>query len=169
VWGPTGDPSGRLALLPTWINIVGVFTSILCPVDFSVHSERALGFALDLAALSGAHLTVITVVDSFLDAAANASGTHDALAAQTQQEIKGLLDRMTASRGQTPPPVGVSVEVGAPAEEILKQADECRADLIVMGTQGLEGPRRFFFGSTTERVLRESRIPVLAIPADIAP
>ena len=60
----------------------------------------------------------------------------------------------------------MSVEVGEAAEEILKQVEECRAELVVMGTQGLEGPKRYFFGSTTERVLRESRVPVLAVPAE---
>jgi nucleotide-binding universal stress UspA family protein len=149
-----------------WINIVDVFTSILCPVDFSVHSERALRYAVDLAALTGAHLTVITVVDSFLDAASNASGTHDALTAQTQEEIKGLLERISAGRRQPLERIGVSVEVGEAAEEILKQVEECRAELVVMGTQGLDGPKRYFFGSTTERVLRESRVPVLAVPAE---
>ena len=54
--------------------------------------------------------------------------------------------------------------MGDAAEEILKQVEECEADLIVMGTQGLEGTRRFVFGSTTEHVLRESTVPVLAVP-----
>jgi len=144
-----------------------VFTSILCPVDFSAHSERALAYALDLAALTHGHLTIVTVVDAFLDAAANASGARDALTSQTQQEIKGLLDRVAASRKQPYERIGITVEVGEPAREILKQVAECRADLIVMGTQGLEGARRLVFGSTTEKVLRESRVPVLAVPAEI--
>jgi nucleotide-binding universal stress UspA family protein len=143
-----------------------VFTSILCPVDFSVHSERALAYALDLAALTHGHLTVVTVVDAFLDAAANATGTHEALTSQTQQEIQGLLDRIAASRRRPYERIGITVEVGEPAQEILKQVVECRADLIVMGTQGLEGAQRLVFGSTTEKVLRESRVPVLAVPAD---
>ena len=144
-----------------------MFTSILCPVDFSAHSERALACALDLAALTHGHLTIVTVVDAFLDAAANASGARDALTTQTQQEIKGLLDRVAASRKQPSERIGITVEVGEPAREILKQVAECRADLIVMGTQGLEGARRLVFGSTTEKVLRESRVPVLAVPAEI--
>ena len=144
-----------------------MFTSILCPVDFSAHSERALAYALDLAALTHGHLTIVTVVDAFLDAAANASGARDALTSQTQQEIKGLLDRVAASRKQPYERIGITVEVGEPAREILNQVAECRADLIVMGTQGLEGARRLVFGSTTEKVLRESRVPVLAVPAEI--
>ena len=54
--------------------------------------------------------------------------------------------------------------VGKAADEILKQAAECGADLIVMGTHGHTGPERFLLGSVTERVLRHSKIPVLAVP-----
>lgn len=48
------------------------------------------------------------------------------------------------------------VTVGKPAKQILHVALEEGADLIVMSTQGLTGARRLFFGSTTERVLRET-------------
>jgi len=60
--------------------------------------------------------------------------------------------------------LAIAVAVGDPAEEILKQSVECESDLIVIGTQGLEGAERLVFGSTTERVLRESKLPVLAVP-----
>lgn len=139
-----------------------MFTSILCPVDFSEHSKRALATAVDLAALTRGHLVVVTVVDGLLDAAAQASGASESLTAQTQQELRDLLEQIAPERRE---PIGIAVEVGDAAEQILKQIDECGADLIVMGTQGLEGARRLVFGSTTERVLRESRIPVLAVPA----
>jgi len=142
-----------------------VFTSILCPVDFSPHSEAALGHAIDLAALTHAHLTIVTVVDSLMSAATQASGSGGALAAQTQREINDLLARISTTKGGTHERPGVAVVVGDPAEQILKQAAECGADVIVMGTQGLEGAKRFVFGSTTEKVLREARIPVLAVPA----
>ncbi len=142
-----------------------MFTSILCPVDFSPHSERALSHALDLAALTGAHLTIVTVVDPFLAQASNAAGKGDALTAQTQEEIQNLLGRISTARGRLPEAPGIAVLYGTAAEEILNQVTECSADLIVMGTQGLEGTKRLVFGSTTERVLRESRVPVLAVPA----
>jgi nucleotide-binding universal stress UspA family protein len=142
-----------------------VFTSILCPVDFSAHSERALGYAIDLAAMSGAHLNIITVVDPFLGAASSAAGRGEALMRQTQDELQQLLARMGSGRHRLREAPGVAVLTGNPAEEILKQIPECSADLVVMGTQGLEGARRLMFGSTTERVLRESQVPVLAVPA----
>ena len=139
-----------------------MFTSIVCPVDFSPHSERALGYAIELAALTSGHVTIVHVVDALLDAATDAAGTRQTLTAQTQDEIHSLLGRIAPERNHER--LGIAVLVGDPAEEILKQVQESQADLIVMGTQGLEGAKRFVFGSTTERVLRESTVPVLAVP-----
>jgi nucleotide-binding universal stress UspA family protein len=141
-----------------------VFTSILCPVDFSPHSERALKYALDLASLTGAHVTIVTAIDPFLDAATTASGHHEALMRQTQDEMERLLNQIERTPDVVEARPGIAVVKGKPAEEILKQITECRADLVVMGTQGLEGAKRFVFGSTTEQVLRESTVPVLAVP-----
>jgi nucleotide-binding universal stress UspA family protein len=141
-----------------------VFTSILCPVDFSPHAERALIYALDLAQLTRAHLTIITAVDPFLEAASSASGHGETLMRQTQGEIHDLLTRISAGRHAPREAPGIAVLTGNAADEILKQIVECGADLVVMGTQGLEGSRRFVFGSTTEKVLRESPVPVLAVP-----
>jgi nucleotide-binding universal stress UspA family protein len=144
--------------------VARVFSSILCPVDFSTHSERALGYALDLAHLTGAHLTIMTAVDPFLANASSATGHADALMRQTQDEIQDLLARITSGRHAPRQAPGIAVLTGKAAEEILKQILECEADVVVMGTQGLEGTRRFVFGSTTEKVLRESPVPVLAVP-----
>ena len=51
------------------------------------------------------------------------------------------------------------------ADEIVKQAREWTADLIVMGTHGRRGFARILLGSDAERVLREASVPVLLIPA----
>ena len=57
------------------------------------------------------------------------------------------------------------VATGKPAVEILRFAKERPAHLVVMSTHGLTGMRKLFFGSTTERVLRETTVPVLLVPA----
>jgi universal stress protein A len=54
---------------------------------------------------------------------------------------------------------------GLPADEILRAARRARADLIVMGTHGRTGVSRVFMGSVAERVVRESRCPVLTVRA----
>jgi nucleotide-binding universal stress UspA family protein len=142
-----------------------MFKSILCPVDFSPHAERALGYALDVAALSGAHLTIMTAVDPFLDAASTAAGHAETLMNQTQEELQALLARLGSTHPAPREAPGIAVLTGEAAGEILSQIAECNADLVVMGTQGSGAAKRMMFGSTTERVLRESPVPVLAVPS----
>jgi nucleotide-binding universal stress UspA family protein len=141
-----------------------VFKSVLCPVDFSEHSERALGYAIDLAALTGAHLTIMTAVDPFLEAASSAAGHSQALTQQTQEEMQQLLGRLGAARGRLREAPGIAVVTGDAGTEIVNQIAECQADVVVMGTQGLGGAKRLMFGSTTDKVLRTSPVPVLAVP-----
>jgi nucleotide-binding universal stress UspA family protein len=54
---------------------------------------------------------------------------------------------------------------GNAERQILQAADECRAELIVMTTQGHHGFLDALRGSTTERIVRNSNCPVLAVPA----
>jgi len=56
---------------------------------------------------------------------------------------------------------------GQPADEILNQAKESNADLIVMGTHNQAGLGRFFFGSVAEKVVKNAGIPVMSIRPDI--
>jgi nucleotide-binding universal stress UspA family protein len=139
-----------------------VFRSILCPVDFSVHSERALVQAIALAESSGAHLTLLTVTDPLLDAAARASGTQAVVRAQTQTALGELFERLAA--GGSGVTMAVAVAVGEAAAEIVTAAADCKADLIVMGMQGRGSADRWIMGSTTERVLSRTPVPVLAVP-----
>lgn len=139
-----------------------MFTSILCPIDFSAHAERALGVAKRLAAEHGAHLTLLHVTDPLLEAAARAAGSAGTVASQTQDELRALFARVGPAGNSQP--MAVSVVSGTPAAQILKQAAECRADLIVMGMHGAGGAERFIMGSTTSRVLQHTGVPVLAVP-----
>jgi nucleotide-binding universal stress UspA family protein len=138
-------------------------SSILCPVDFSEHSARALRHAYTLAALTGARVTVLNVIEPLLDAAARAAGRPDDLLHQTQEEMQALLARACPPARSAPAPA-VAIAVGNPADTITRHAAECAADLIAIGTVGAGFVRRLFLGSTTERVLRSSSVPVLVVP-----
>ncbi len=141
-----------------------MFTSILCPVDFSEGSARTLRQALSLAEAGGARLTLLHVTDPLLDAAARAAGTEDTITDQTQAEVRKLLDevRPEGVKGS----MTVSVAVGEPAQQILRHTREASADLIVMGTQGRGAAQRFLMGSTATRVLQATTIPVLVVPPE---
>ncbi|MFN7930949.1 MAG: universal stress protein [Blastocatellia bacterium] len=58
-----------------------------------------------------------------------------------------------------------TLEYGDIEEQILRAAEQGRADLIVMATEGHHGFLDALRGSTTERIVRQSPCPVLAVPA----
>jgi universal stress protein A len=144
--------------------------TILCPIDFSDASRGALRYARVIAEHFGARLLALTIEDPLLTEAVDLStgvqwdpeDARDAVAEFTH----GVLGEEPLSTGS----VAYAVSVGKPADQILRVAQDAACDLIVMSTHGLTGMRKLFFGSTTERVLRETKIPVLATsPADEGP
>jgi nucleotide-binding universal stress UspA family protein len=140
------------------------FRTILCAVDFSVHSRRALQYAAAIAAQFAGRITVITVNDPLLAAAARAESTAESLANQTRAELAAFVERSLRGPLSNVKQVDVVTAEGEAAAEILRAAKRHRADLIVIGTEGLSGVRRLFFGSTAARVLEHATVPVLTVP-----
>jgi nucleotide-binding universal stress UspA family protein len=135
---------------------------VLCAVDFSVHSQRALRYARAAAKRLNATLTVLFVEDPLLISAAVVVYSERALADETTSQLRRFV---RDSIGQAPGvPTKCVVAVGKPAREIERASARLGATLIVLGTQGLRGVRRLFLGSTTRQVLRIALVPVLAIP-----
>jgi len=137
-------------------------TSLLCPVDFSTHSERALRHALAIAGAFGAHVTVVTINDPMLVAGAEAAGYGESLRDQVEEALQETLGRMPAAASPLLP--AIDIVTGVPAAEILAAAERAGANLVVMGTRGLGSAGRLMFGSTTERVVRAAHVPVLVVP-----
>jgi universal stress protein A len=138
-------------------------TSVLCPVDFSDASRAALCYAAALAAHFGARLTVLAVDDPLLAEVAETTGRVPSLRDETERELRKLVSE-TVPASPTTKEIELRVDVGKPAAQILQAARDVAAGLIVMSSQGRSGMRKMFFGSTTERVLRETTIPVLVTP-----
>lgn len=138
--------------------------SILCPVDFSDASAGALRYAAAIAGHFGTRLILLTVEDPLLTEAVDlGTGVR-----WNPDDIKGELEHFANQTfGQASRilrSLDYEVAVGKPAPEILRVARERSCDLIVISTHGLTGVRKLFFGSTTERVLRETTTPVLVTP-----
>lgn len=134
--------------------------TIVCPIDFSETSRAALGYAVALAEYLGARLTAITVDDPLLSAAATTLNLMPSYSAQTETELRRFCAE--ASDGKTMDlRMEYRVASGRPAAEIIRVAGNDQADLIVMGSHGRSGSRTRFLGSTVERVLRDTSIPVL--------
>ena len=116
-----------------------------------------------MAQRSGGTLTVLFVNDPFLVSAAAAAYDEKALIAQSGAELERFVRRVVGTRAGTGL-VSHVVAMGEPARQIQRFAKSLAADLIVIGSEGLGGARRLFFGSTTARVLAQAGVPVLAIP-----
>jgi nucleotide-binding universal stress UspA family protein len=134
--------------------------SILCPIDFCDFSRLALAHAAAIANHFGAKLIVLSVDDPLLAEAAAVAGCVPSLGEETRRELQRFCaDTLASFAG--PRTIEYRVTVGKPATEILREASESRVDLIVMSSHGRSGMRKLFFGSTAERVLRETSVPVL--------
>lgn len=137
-------------------------TSIVCPVDFSSHAERALRHAAALAASAGARLTIVVVNDPVLVAAATAAGYGATLRDQVEAALAETLTRVPGSSLSGAPTIDIAT--GPAPDEILAATARAGGDLLVMGTRGLGATSKLLFGSTAERVLRASPVGVLVVP-----
>jgi nucleotide-binding universal stress UspA family protein len=145
------------------------FKHVLCPVDFSDTSVRALAHAAALAMWYEAQLTVLHVVPSFEPAQIQGLLGETAYVPQLSREE--VMERMRQSLGADalPPGARVLAESGDTPRTIIDHVLSAGTDLIVMGTHGRRGFGRLLLGSVTERVLREAPCPVLTVPPHTEP
>jgi nucleotide-binding universal stress UspA family protein len=137
---------------------------ILVPVDFSKGSDRAVAQAETLAAALGAKLELFHAyqlpVFALPDSSVTVSPTYIAdLTDRAQQELNRHRDSL-AARGVI---ATAKLLEGNAAEAIVERAQAIGASMIVLGTHGRSGFRRFLLGSTAERVVRMATVPVLTV------
>lgn len=141
-----------------------MFQRILFPTDGSSEAEEALEDAIAFAKKYEADLHVLYVVDTYEKSwqesvveevidIAKEEGNQALDRVVKQVEREGVTVRKTLTRNNRP------------EDAILDYAEKQEIDLIVMGTHGRSGFKRLFLGSTTERVMRRTDLPVLAVPA----
>lgn len=140
------------------------FKSVLCPVDHSRVSRRALDDAIQLARAFGSKLTVLSVVPevSWLAAAAE---TGQLAGAKLEHEAKWVREFDEFLAGV--PFDGVEWERelrhGVPHEQIAAAATDRGADLLAMGATGRTGIVRVLLGGVTRRVLRHLPCSLLLV------
>jgi nucleotide-binding universal stress UspA family protein len=136
---------------------------ILCPIDFSDFSQRAVDHALAIARWYESTVTLLHV--RALVPIAPAAPEMLPPMALTAEERDGLLATLARYLPQDP---GVTIErdvvEGHAATEILERAKNPPSDLVILGTHGRTGFERLLLGSVTERVLRKAPCPVLSVP-----
>ena len=149
--------------VPDYVPKRPPFERILCPVDFSADSTRAIEYALSLAQEAYGRLTLLNALEQFPPeedptmARFDIPGYHQAM------------EKIARARLQEAIPVGardwcrpeIQVKRGKAYRVILEAAESRDADLIVLGVHGRNPLDLALFGSTTHHVVRAARCPVL--------
>jgi nucleotide-binding universal stress UspA family protein len=143
------------------------FRHILCPVDFSPHSDRAMTYAGEMAQRFRADLTILHVVHDPLDVTCShiPHPPLEQLREEMIREAEHALLRRVRRKLRFLPRAKTMVVAGPPFRQITRYAEEHQVDLIVIGTQGLSGLECLIMGSTAERVVRTAPCPVVSIRA----
>ena len=145
---------------------MAAYKKILLTTDFSDYSKVAIPHAVTMAHQFGSEITVLHVLEPLLtpvDFAWGPMALSEDWESQRTEHSRQFLDEWVKS--EIPPDITVTPYLahGIPIREILRAIDEQNIELVVMATHGQTGISHALFGSTTEKVVRRSPIPVLTI------
>lgn len=140
--------------------------NILVGTDFSVCAARAFSFAVSLAASQGAKIHVLHVLIEPVQAF-DVAGALPYLDVSTQKEWEDATKKRLASAVASAEKRGVATTSeflwGRPSDVLVDTAVKMKASLIVLGTHGRNALEKLLIGSTAERVVRLSPVPVLTV------
>jgi len=140
------------------------FKTIILTTDFSETSRKAVAPAVTIAKTYGAKILLVHVTSSIPPALWEYPGLDvRALEERQLESDRAQLERFAAANLPAYKNVEPVALLGDAHTEIVRLAKDCRADLIVMATHGRGFIAHAMMGSTTERVLRTSPCPVLAV------
>lgn len=127
------------------------FQHILVPIDFSAHSARALKFAAALAKRNDSNVTLVHVVGPIHDLR-DFEYAKRRLSTLAQKHLEARLEWQPVVRSGNGP------------NQILQEADQMEADVIVLSTRGLSQAPTSKIGSIAKHIVRNSPCPVLILP-----
>jgi nucleotide-binding universal stress UspA family protein len=144
-----------------------MFSRVLFTTDGSQFAERALTTALGLAQQCSAELRVVTVVENpVFYGVPEATALYDAdfyrsLSTELEKLAKAALERAEAAAEKAGVPVSTTVRHGTPGDEVIAEARQWGADVVVLSTHGRSGLARLLLGSVANNVVNHAPCPVL--------
>ncbi len=141
------------------------FKTILFATDFSEGSDFAFQPALSLARKFESKLIIVHIINEPVDLRGFYVPhiSFDKLEEEIEQGAEKLMEKFCRTHMADYTQFESFVLPGIPYDEIIKKAIDLNADLIVMGTHGRTGLDHVLFGSTAEKVVRKSPVPVMTI------
>jgi nucleotide-binding universal stress UspA family protein len=143
-----------------------MYRNILIPTDGSDGTAAAVTHASGLAETYDATVHVLSVADTRNRFESPSSGI--APDAWTEAERERAEQAVEETAAAVPEGVSVErvVEDGVPRRQILEYVERTDVDLVVMGTHGRTGLDHYLIGSVTEKVVRQSPVPVMTVRID---
>jgi nucleotide-binding universal stress UspA family protein len=144
---------------------------ILIAVDDSPYSDQAVKYGVLLAKNLGSKITLVHVDEIPIsspysaDPLLNESPAMIPELMHIQEEASKLLFKKIKEQHGDVVEMSTVTKIGRVQDEILSVADDCKADMIILGTHGRTGFDHFISGSVSESVARKSKCPVLIIPS----
>ena len=136
---------------------------ILAPTDLSDDSRKAVNYAVHLADLIGAQLTLVHFYDESWRSVnpASAHGCESML--EEQRTLKNNLYALRDEIRKRHRKCDSYFYAGSPSKEIPRVAKELKVDLVVISTHNPQGSSRWIFGSDAERIVSHAPCPVLIV------
>lgn len=157
----TNEQAGSLSSVPPAIHL----RKILAPVDFSAHSSKALDYVRAFAQQFNAAVVLVHVVEPTVipDNFGVVPPAYEQVGDVLRKTAEERLRRLAGELGVRTDAVQWEVCTGRAAWEIVRVAEECAVDLIVITTHGYTGLKHVLMGSTAELIVRHAPCPVLTV------
>ena len=134
---------------------------ILVPTDGSDHSTRAAEYAISIAKVQKAQITIVYVVDEIVIDQFSKPAERECIESELKDDGKRFVNFAVGLAEKEGVKATSMLVRGRPFEQIVNIAKGMNIDLIVMGTYGWRGADRILMGSVAERVIEYAHCPVL--------
>jgi len=143
--------------------VIIVFANILVAIDGSEASQRAFDRALDIAKLGNTTLHAAYIVETGLFSSLPADNTVEIMYNVLKTEGENVLARVQEQAKTAGVAVKTFLKSGHAGSEIIRLADENKADLIVVGSHGKSQTDRLLIGSVSTFVVTHSNVSTMVV------
>lgn len=141
--------------------------TIVVPTDFSSHATNALNFALDMAPALDAQVLLVHIIDipHLVETLYMENSGVEELYRESKKRAEEELKLLRETHNSK---ILITATFQGSITSVLQELKEnYQIELVVMGTRGASGLREAFVGSNTEKVIRNSNVPVISVPLKI--
>lgn len=140
--------------------------AILLPTDFTEDAEKAYRYALEICKKTGSDLHLFHAVEEPYDFAARVEESVQHKKDFAYERFQQMMEEARESDRYKDLAIYSEIKRGKAFPSILEKAHQLNARLIIVGTKGESSLKRILYGNVTSKVILESPVPVLTVPAN---